>query len=117
MIFTIVILKEIEWIDAIKENLYYHVLCTPSVSFYFSLDSAILHYPATNKKKRREYYFSLITNGYSYIFGGLDTSPKVRVNTASNVESTYVMRVREPSSHVHGHHSSIYRDDLIYNSV
>jgi hypothetical protein len=27
MIFTIVILKEIEWIDAIKENLYYHVLC------------------------------------------------------------------------------------------
>jgi hypothetical protein len=28
---------------------------TPSVSFYLSLDSAILHYPATNKKKRREY--------------------------------------------------------------
>jgi hypothetical protein len=30
---------------------------TPSVSFYFSLDSAILNYPATNKKKRREYMF------------------------------------------------------------
>jgi hypothetical protein len=30
-------------------------LTTPSVSFYLSLDSAILHYPATNKKKRREY--------------------------------------------------------------
>jgi hypothetical protein len=29
---------------------------TPSVSFYLSLDSAILHYPATNKKKRREYF-------------------------------------------------------------
>jgi hypothetical protein len=28
---------------------------TPSVSFYLSLDSAILHYPATNKKERREY--------------------------------------------------------------
>jgi hypothetical protein len=28
---------------------------TPSVSFYLSLDSAILHYLATNKKKRREY--------------------------------------------------------------
>jgi hypothetical protein len=27
---------------------------TPSVSFYFSLDSTILHYPTTNKKKRRE---------------------------------------------------------------
>jgi serine/threonine protein kinase len=27
---------------------------TPSVSFYLSLDSAILHYPATNKKKRWE---------------------------------------------------------------
>jgi hypothetical protein len=36
------------------------------------------------------YYLSLITNGYSYTFGGLDTSPKVRVNTASNTESTYV---------------------------
>jgi hypothetical protein len=32
---------------------------TPSVSFYLSLDSAILHYPATNKKKRREYISSL----------------------------------------------------------
>jgi hypothetical protein len=36
-------------------------LCTPSVSFYLSLDSvkitlsSDLHYPATNKKKRREY--------------------------------------------------------------
>jgi hypothetical protein len=32
---------------------------TPSVSFYLSLDSAILHYPATNKKKRREYKIKL----------------------------------------------------------
>jgi hypothetical protein len=29
-------------------------LCTTSVSFYLSLDSAILYYPAANKKKRRE---------------------------------------------------------------
>jgi hypothetical protein len=28
---------------------------TPSVSFYLSLDSVKLHYPATNKNKRREY--------------------------------------------------------------
>jgi hypothetical protein len=28
--------------------------CTPSVNFYLSLYSAKLHYPATNKKKRRE---------------------------------------------------------------
>jgi hypothetical protein len=28
---------------------------TPSFSFYLSLDSVKLHYPATNKKKRREY--------------------------------------------------------------
>jgi hypothetical protein len=28
--------------------------CTLSVSFYLSLDSVKLHYPATNKKKRRE---------------------------------------------------------------
>jgi hypothetical protein len=32
-----------------------HLSFTPSVSFYLSLDSAILHYPATNKKKQREY--------------------------------------------------------------
>jgi hypothetical protein len=31
------------------------LLITPSVSFYLSLDSTKLHYPATNKKKRREY--------------------------------------------------------------
>ena len=31
---------------------------TPSVSFYLSLDSVKLHYPATNKKKRREYSWS-----------------------------------------------------------
>jgi hypothetical protein len=31
------------------------LLNTPSVSFYLSLDSAILHYQAKNKKKRREY--------------------------------------------------------------
>jgi hypothetical protein len=30
---------------------------TPSVSFYLSLDNAKFHYPATNKKKRREYIF------------------------------------------------------------
>jgi hypothetical protein len=33
---------------------------TPSVSFYLSLDSAILPYPATNKKKRREYYLVVL---------------------------------------------------------
>jgi hypothetical protein len=32
-----------------------HLDGTPSVSFYLSLDSAILYYPATNKKKQREY--------------------------------------------------------------
>jgi hypothetical protein len=31
------------------------LFATPSVSFYLSLDSAILNYPATNKKKRKEY--------------------------------------------------------------
>jgi hypothetical protein len=31
------------------------LISTPSVSFYLSLDSVILHYPTTNKKKRREY--------------------------------------------------------------
>jgi hypothetical protein len=30
------------------------VIGTSSVSFYLSLDSVKLHYPATNKKKRRE---------------------------------------------------------------
>jgi hypothetical protein len=30
------------------------LLDTPSVSFYLSLDSVKLHYPATNKKKRKE---------------------------------------------------------------
>jgi hypothetical protein len=33
---------------------------TTSVSFYLSLDSAILHYLATNKKKRREYYYAYV---------------------------------------------------------
>jgi hypothetical protein len=33
---------------------------TPAVSFYLSLDSVKLHYPATNKKKRREYFFKKI---------------------------------------------------------
>jgi hypothetical protein len=32
---------------------------TPSVSFYLSLDSVILYYSATNKKKRREYMGSI----------------------------------------------------------
>jgi hypothetical protein len=32
------------------------LLPIPSVSFYLSRDSVKLHYPATNKKKRREYY-------------------------------------------------------------
>jgi hypothetical protein len=36
-------------------TIYYMIVYTSSVSFYLSLDSAILHYPATNKKKRREY--------------------------------------------------------------
>jgi hypothetical protein len=31
------------------------LISTPSVYFYLSLDSVKLHYPATNKKKRREY--------------------------------------------------------------
>jgi hypothetical protein len=33
------------------------IYVTPSVSFYLSLDSVKLHYPATNKKKRREYIY------------------------------------------------------------
>jgi hypothetical protein len=33
---------------------------TPSVSFYLSLDSVILHYQTTNKKKRREYDFTVL---------------------------------------------------------
>jgi hypothetical protein len=43
----------------ISISLYIHVhtviLYTPSVSFYLSLNSVILHYSARNKKKRREY--------------------------------------------------------------
>jgi hypothetical protein len=37
---------------------------TPSVSFYLSLDSSILYYPATIKTKRREYiiYRNLVTH-------------------------------------------------------
>jgi hypothetical protein len=35
--------------------IYIHIYVTLSVSFYLSLDGAILHYPATNKKKQREY--------------------------------------------------------------
>jgi hypothetical protein len=31
------------------------LIYTPSVSFYLSLDSVKLHYPATNKKKRKKY--------------------------------------------------------------
>jgi hypothetical protein len=34
--------------------------CTPSVYFYLSLDSVKLHYPVTNKKKRSEYYYSVL---------------------------------------------------------
>jgi hypothetical protein len=41
---------------------------TPSVSFYLSLDSVILHYPATNKKKRREYCMSVGTHEMSNPF-------------------------------------------------
>jgi hypothetical protein len=36
-------------------GLYTQKNTTPSVSFYLSLDSVILYYPATNKKKRSEY--------------------------------------------------------------
>jgi hypothetical protein len=32
------------------------LIYTPSVSFYLSLDSVKLHYPATNKNKRRAFY-------------------------------------------------------------
>jgi hypothetical protein len=39
-------------------------LYTPYVSFYLSLDSEILHYPATNKKKRREYILTLARKIY-----------------------------------------------------
>jgi hypothetical protein len=43
-----------------KSKLHFNELTyTPSVSFYLSLDSAKLHYPATNKKKRREYYITI----------------------------------------------------------
>jgi hypothetical protein len=42
---------------------------TPSVSFYLSLDSVILHYPATNKKKRREYYSTQLTPLLDTIMG------------------------------------------------
>jgi hypothetical protein len=42
------------------------IIYTPSVSFYLSLDSAKLHYPVTNKKKRREY------NLKACILGNLD---------------------------------------------
>jgi hypothetical protein len=41
-------------LEGVKES--FRLQDTPSVSFYLSLDSVKLHYPATNKKKRREYY-------------------------------------------------------------
>jgi hypothetical protein len=52
---------------------------TPSVSFYLSLDSVILHYPATNKKKRREY----ISNAQiSYLVSALsDRCPAGLIST------------------------------------
>jgi hypothetical protein len=44
---------------AIKNCVLSLLATTPSVSFYLSLDSANLYYPATNKKKRREYTISI----------------------------------------------------------
>jgi hypothetical protein len=43
---------------------------TPSVSFYMSLDSVKLHYPATNKKKRREYVACGLYWGHSRYMHG-----------------------------------------------
>jgi hypothetical protein len=43
---------------------------TPSVSFYLSLGSVILHYPATNKKKRREYKNWLFTLSILHVLPG-----------------------------------------------
>jgi hypothetical protein len=51
--------KELDYYDVLDVAFWFlfiwGVLYTPSVSFYLSLDSTILHYPATNKKKQREY--------------------------------------------------------------
>ena len=47
--------QNIYQLSKIIETFYLVVTYTPSVSFYLSLDSVKLHYPATNKKKRREY--------------------------------------------------------------
>jgi hypothetical protein len=45
------------YIDVVCKTM--SIIITPSVSFYLSLDSVILYYPATNKKKRREYFLML----------------------------------------------------------
>jgi hypothetical protein len=50
---------------------------TPSVSFYLSLDSAKLYYPATNKKKRREYVLALdnIIIQHACLFAPISVAP------------------------------------------
>jgi NAD(P)-dependent dehydrogenase (short-subunit alcohol dehydrogenase family) len=45
----------------------YIIIYTPSVPFYLSLDSVKLHYPATNKKKRREYH-AIYASSFIFIF-------------------------------------------------
>jgi hypothetical protein len=46
---------EIEIVTGAAEGSLSYMVYTSSVSFWLSLDSSILHYPATTKTKRREY--------------------------------------------------------------
>jgi hypothetical protein len=70
---------------------------TPSVSFYWSLDSAKLHYPATNKKKRKEYYFNKIYIYISTVLKSENNLPScVRASSAGpewNIEITAYLDV------------------------
>jgi hypothetical protein len=60
------------------------------------------------------YSFSFIQNNYNDTFGDPDNAPKVRINTTSNTELVDETLVRVS---VHGHCSSIYRIDMVYNFV
>jgi hypothetical protein len=61
-------------------------LDTPSVSFYLSLDSAKLHYPATNKKKRREYIKSNILENIRHLI--IQNRESIRIESLEAIDET-----------------------------
>jgi hypothetical protein len=74
----------------------FYLMCnTPSVSFYLSLDSVKLHYPATNKKKRMEYILASVFS--ICLVRTLKLNPNM-LGMNVNHENTHVLC--EPSSSV-----------------